>query len=75
MIEVDVRGFSCPIPVVKTKKAVEENPKEQITVLVETAVSKENVSRLAQSKGYSVEVEGMSNEYRLVLTPPEKQRG
>lgn len=54
MSEVDVRGFSCPIPVVRTKKAIEENPKEALTVLVESAVSKENVSRLAQSKGYSV---------------------
>jgi len=70
MIEVDARGFSCPIPVVKTKRAIDENPKEQIAVLVETAVSKENVSRLAQSKGYSIEVEEVSDEYRLVLTPP-----
>ena len=72
MVEVDVRGFSCPIPVVKTKKAIEENPKEKVTVLVESAVSKENVSRLAQSKGYSVKVEEVSGEYRLVLTPPGK---
>ncbi len=72
MVEVDVRGFSCPIPVVKTKKAIEENPNEPVTVLVESAVTKENVSRLAQSKGYSVKVEEVSNEYRLVLTPPGK---
>lgn len=71
-VEVDVRGFSCPIPVVRTKKAIEENPKEELTVLVETAVSRENVSRLAESQGYSVEVEESSGEYRLVLTPPGK---
>ena len=72
MTEVDVRGFSCPVPVVKTKKAMEENPKETLSVLVETAVSRENVSRLAQSKGYSIKVEEISGEYRLVLTPPGK---
>ena len=72
VIEVDVRGFSCPIPVVKTKKAIEENPEETIAVLVETAVSKENVSRLAGSKGYSVKVEEVSGEYRLTLSPPGK---
>ena len=72
MVEVDVRGFSCPIPVVKTKKAIEENPDEILTVFVESAVSKENVSRLAQSKGYSVKVETVSDEYRLLLTPPGK---
>jgi len=72
MIEVDVRGFSCPIPVVRTKKAIEENPSEPITVLVESAVSKENVSRLAQSKGYSINVEETSDGYRLSLSPPGK---
>ena len=73
MSEVDVRGFSCPIPVVRTKKAMEENPEATLTVLVETAVSRENVSRLAESKGYSVKVEEVSGESRLVLTPPGKQ--
>ena len=69
MIEVDVRGFSCPIPVVKTKKAIEEHPDESLTVLVETAVSKENVSRLAEGKGYSVEVEEVEDGFRLSLSP------
>ena len=69
MVEVDVRGFSCPIPVVKSKKAIEDNPSEPVTVLVESAVSKENVSRLARNKGYSVEVEEVEDGYRLLLSP------
>ena len=74
MVEVDVRGLSCPIPVVRTKKAIEENPGQPITVMVETAVSKENVSRLAQSREYSVETEKVAgDEYRLLLNPPKKQ--
>ena len=73
MIEVDARGLSCPIPVVKTKKALDGNPGEPITVLVETAVSKENVSRLAESRGYTVQVEKVSGEeYRLLLTPSKE---
>jgi tRNA 2-thiouridine synthesizing protein A len=72
MTEVDVRGYSCPIPVVKTKKAMEANPKDTLTVLIETAVSKENVSRLAESRGYAVKTEEVSGEYRLTLTPPGK---
>jgi tRNA 2-thiouridine synthesizing protein A len=72
MTEVDVRGFSCPVPVVRTKKAMEQNPKEVLTVLIETAVSKENVSRLAESQRYSIKVEEVSGEYRLTLTPPGK---
>ena len=72
MIEVDSRGFSCPIPVVKTKKALDENPKESIAVLVDTEVSKENVSRLAKSRGYSVEVEQTEDGFRLLFTPAAK---
>ncbi len=72
MIEIDVRGLSCPVPVVRTKKAIEQNPKDVLTVLVETAVSKENVLRLAERRGYSVEVEEVSGEYRLTLTPSGK---
>ena len=72
MIEIDVSGLYCPLPVVRTKIAIEENPEEIITVLMDSAVSSENVSRLAQSKGYSVKVEEVSDEYRLILTPPGK---
>jgi tRNA 2-thiouridine synthesizing protein A len=72
MIEVDVRGYSCPIPVVKTKKAIEENPGQALTVLVETATSKENVLRLAQSKGYSVKVEQVPDGYKLQINPSAK---
>lgn len=70
MIEVDVRGFSCPIPVVRTDKATRENPEEVITVLVESVVSRENISRLAKSKGYSVEIEDIGDGFRLRLSPP-----
>ena len=72
MIEVDARGFSCPIPVVKTKKAMDKNPEAILTVLVETVVSKENVLRLAESRGYAVRAEEISGEYRLTLTPSGK---
>ena len=72
MTEVDVRGFSCPIPVVKTKKAMDENPQDTLRVLLETEVSRENVVRLAESRGYAVAIEEAAGEFRLVLTPPGK---
>jgi len=72
MIEVDAKGLSCPIPVVKTKQAMEKSPKEVITVLVDSNVAKENVSRLAESKKYSIKVETMAKEeYKLLLKPYE----
>lgn len=70
MTEVDARGLSCPIPVVKTKQAMETNPKEEIMVFVDSNVAKENVTRLAKSKEYSVDVQAVSNdEYKLTLKP------
>ncbi len=72
MIEVDVRGFSCPIPVVRTKKAMDGNPREPLSVLVESWVSKENVSRLAKSRGYSVTVVEVEDGFRLELSPSGK---
>ena len=72
MIEVDARGLSCPIPVVKTKEAIDKNPKSSLTVLVDNEVSKENVSRLARSRGYSVEVETAEDGFRLLLSPLAK---
>jgi tRNA 2-thiouridine synthesizing protein A len=69
MFELDVRGFSCPIPVVRTQKAIEEHPKEELIVVVDTAVSRENVSRLTHSKGYEVEAEAAGSDFRLRLTP------
>ena len=69
MIEVDVRGMSCPIPVVKTKKAIEQNPGETILVLLNNAVSKENVARFAGNKGYTAQEETDGEEIKLSLTP------
>jgi len=72
MVEFDVRGFSCPIPVVRTQKAIEDNPNEILTVVTETRVTRENVSRLAQSKGYTVKVEEVGDDFYIQLIPPGK---
>ncbi|MBT9141597.1 MAG: hypothetical protein DDT30_02197 [Dehalococcoidia bacterium] len=72
MIEIDARGFSCPVPVVKTQKALDQNPGKYLAVLVESEVSMENVSRLARSRGYSVKAERIPDGYRLELTPAGK---
>jgi tRNA 2-thiouridine synthesizing protein A len=72
MIEVDARGLSCPIPVVRTKEAIDQKPDMPLVVLVDNEVSKENVSRLARSRGYSVEVETAEDGFRLLLSPLAK---
>lgn len=70
MTEIDARGLSCPIPVTKTKQAMEKNPSDEITVLVDSNVAKENVTRLAESKKYSVNVQNApDDEYKITLIP------
>lgn len=72
MIEVDARGYSCPIPVVNTRKAIKTNPGKELNVLVDSAVAKENVTRLAESEGYTSQVEEIDGSYKLVLKPMKK---
>jgi tRNA 2-thiouridine synthesizing protein A len=70
MIELDLRGLSCPIPVVKTKEAIDKNPGEPISIILETAVARENVWRLAESKKYTVKIDSESGaKCHLLLTP------
>jgi len=74
VIEVDARGLSCPIPVVRTKKAINENPTAMITVFVDDTTTKENVSRLAKSEGYSVKIEGSRDGFCLRLSPSQNRK-
>ena len=69
MVEVDARGLSCPQPIVRTKKAIEENPGTPLKILVDEAVAKENVMRFAESQGFTVDVDSEGDEYHLTLKP------
>jgi len=64
---VDARGFSCPQPVILTRKALEKG-QFPIEVWVETATSRENVRRLAEKAGCKVQVEEIGGEFKLTIT-------
>lgn len=55
MEKVDVRGLSCPLPVIKTKKVMDQGGHD-ILIAGTSQVSRDNVSKLAISQGYSVEM-------------------
>jgi len=65
--KVDARGFSCPQPVIMTRRAIEEG-QFPIEVLVETVTSRENVRRASEKLGCQVEVEEMGDEFKLTIT-------
>ncbi|MBC7223746.1 MAG: sulfurtransferase-like selenium metabolism protein YedF [Anaerolineae bacterium] len=52
---VDARGLPCPQPVILTRKALEAHP--EVTTIVDSDTSRENVTRMAQKAGHAVEVE------------------
>ena len=63
MITVDARGDQCPIPVIKTKKAIEAlaGP-ETVEVFVDNETAVGNVTRLAGSLGAAVTSEKLAEK-------------
>lgn len=65
---VDCRGLACPMPVIQTKKALEDRP-EVLIVLVDNEVAKENVAKFAASNGYGVRVDTqVAGVYKIELS-------
>ena len=50
---VDARGLSCPVPVIMTQKAMKSG-EDYYEVMVDAGAPRENVTRYAESQGYSV---------------------
>ena len=51
---IDVRGLSCPQPVLLTLDNIKKQNSGEMEILVDTETSKENVSRAAINKGWQV---------------------
>ena len=70
MINVNALGDACPIPVVKTKKAIQElNGTGEVCVLVDNEIAVQNLTKMAQQKGYVIKSEKLEvKKYQVVLT-------
>ena len=64
MTTIDARGFSCPEPVIMTNKAMSSN-EPAYQVIVDNPASRENVTRYAEHRGYSVSCCEQNGEYTL----------
>ena len=73
MITVNAMGDVCPIPVVKTKKALGElNGPGQIEVLVDNETAVRNVMKMAKSSGAEAGQEQLGDrQYRVLITVGE----
>lgn len=75
MITVNAMGDNCPIPVIKTKKAIQglKEP-DTIEVLVDNEIAVQNVSKMAQSGGGKVTSEKLGEkEYKVMIEITEAQ--
>ncbi|MBN1141975.1 MAG: sulfurtransferase TusA family protein, partial [Deltaproteobacteria bacterium] len=67
---IDCRGLSCPQPVVRTKKALEQFPAAELEVLLDNEIAAENVARFARSRCWVVaNTLREGEEIRLTLEP------
>ncbi len=73
MIQIDARGDACPLPVVKAKKAIAElQGAGQVEVLVDNEIAVQNLTKMAQQKGFGSAAEKRAErEYRVVFTVGE----
>jgi tRNA 2-thiouridine synthesizing protein A len=67
VIEVDARGLSCPLPVMRTQEVLKDRPAE-LTVLADSGTAKANVEGLLADSGYEVSTEQGPDGYRIVGT-------
>ncbi|MEW5899483.1 MAG: sulfurtransferase TusA family protein [Bacillota bacterium] len=66
--EIDARGLLCPEPVLMTRRELDKMSSGTLRVLVSTAAAKENVTRLAESKGWKVAVASAGEDIILTLS-------
>ena len=67
--KLDARGMSCPIPVVKTKKLLEEYSLVEATV--DNIIATENLRKLAEQLNYKIDVKEISKDKYIVTISNE----
>ena len=75
-IKVNAMGDACPIPVVKTQKAMQElGGAGTVETLVDNETAVQNLGKLAASKGCTSKTEKLGeNEYRVTITVGENAK-
>jgi selenium metabolism protein YedF len=69
VVKVNAMGDACPIPVVKTKKAIQQlGGAGTVETLVDNEIAVQNLTKMAVQKGYGVESQQLGpNEYQVTM--------
>ena len=54
---IDLKGMSCPMPVIETKKLLQSGKPDELNLVVDDGPARENVTRYLESEGYCVSME------------------
>jgi selenium metabolism protein YedF len=66
---LDLKGLSCPLPVVKTREFLDGHPETlKLEVLVDNEASGENVKRFLETRGFGVEISGENGVFRITAS-------
>ena len=71
MEKLDCRNMACPAPVVSTKRALEKAGHVPLQVLVDDGAPRENVTRFAITRGYSVLESAVDGGFALTISQGE----
>jgi len=63
--KLDLRGLSCPIPLIKARDALTEAA--VVTVVVDEPAPRENIIKFAKSQNYRVDCTASGGEYTIVI--------
>ncbi|MGI6597048.1 MAG: sulfurtransferase-like selenium metabolism protein YedF [bacterium] len=66
-LQVDARGLACPLPVVKTKQALDKLAAGKVFTIVDSPVARDNVIKLAQSLSLPVDVVAEGTDFILSI--------
>jgi TusA-related sulfurtransferase len=65
---IDVRGLSCPQPVLVTLEKIKTSKSNQLRILVDTDTARENIARMVKTVGWEVlEVEPQGIGYLITI--------
>jgi selenium metabolism protein YedF len=69
MIQINAMGDACPIPVVKTKKAIQTmTVSDVVETLVDNEVAVQNLMKMATHEGYAVKSEKLGEaQFKVVI--------
>ncbi|MBF0398945.1 MAG: sulfurtransferase-like selenium metabolism protein YedF, partial [Desulfobacterales bacterium] len=64
--EIDARGLSCPMPILKAKEIIENQNPTSIKVIVDNQAASQNVWKFLKSQGFDSVIESSGNDFAII---------